>query len=360
MDRLSGRPEQPSSARGGPARRRPSVALEVKGRCAQNSGVIGAEARRTTAENYRQFAEREARGKSPLYEELAAGIAADDEVLELVDTLPPDKRQPNLVLAAARFLYGAPDGYPQLRATLLRRWPQVRSVALARSTQTNEVGRCAALLPVLAELPQPLALIEIGASAGLCLLLDHYRYGYGIGAPLGPADSRVRLTCELRGRATPPARLPTVVWRAGLDLNPVDLTDPDAARWLETLVWPGQTARLHRLRAALACAAADPPQVVRGDLRTDLARLVAQAPADATVVVFHSAVLAYLPPADRARFAEQVTALDVTWIGYEAPGVVTSAAPPAPAPGTGSAFLITRDGRPAGWADPHGDWLHRN
>ena len=57
--------------------------------------MIGAEAGRTTAENYRRFAEREARGKSPLYEELAAGIAADDEVLAVIDTLPPGKRQPN-------------------------------------------------------------------------------------------------------------------------------------------------------------------------------------------------------------------------------------------------------------------------
>ncbi|MEU8993160.1 DUF2332 domain-containing protein [Streptomyces sp. NPDC048558] len=320
--------------------------------------MIGAEAGRTTAENYRRFAEREARGKSPLYEELAAGIAADDEVLAVIDTLPPGKRQPNLVLAAARFLYDTPAGYPQLRATLVHRWPQVRSVVLAHSTQTNEVGRCAALLPVLADLPQPLALIEIGASAGLCLLLDRYRYDYGTGARLGPAHSRVRLDCKLRGRSTPPARLPTISWRAGLDLDPIDVTDPDAVRWLETLVWPGQTARLHRLQAALALAVTDPPQVMRGDLRTDLARLVAQAPADTTVVVFHSAVLAYLPPTDRAHFAEQVTALDVTWIGYEAPGVVAVAdSPLTPPPDTGSAFLITRDGRSVAWADPHGDWL---
>lgn len=322
--------------------------------------MIGAEAERTTAENYQRFAELEARGKSPLYEELAAGVATDREVLALIDTLPVEKRQPNLILAAARVLYGTAAGYPEWRATVVRHWTEVREVALTHSTQTNEVGRCAALLPVLAELPQPLALIEVGASAGLCLLPDRYRYDYGAGAQLGPADSGVRLNCELRGGGTPPARLPTIAWRAGLDLNPVDLTDPHAARWLEALTWPGQTARLDRLQAALALASTDRPSVIRGDLRTDVPELVERAPAGATVVVFHSAVLAYLQPADRARFVEQVTARDVTWIGYEAPGVVPVAEPvPTPPSDAGSAFLITRDGRPVAWADPHGSWVRR-
>lgn len=129
-------------------------------------------------------------------------------------------------------------------------------------------------------------------------------------------------------------------------------------RWLEALVWPGQTARLHRLRTARALAATDPPQVARGDLRTDLARLVAQAPAQATVVVFHSAVLAYLSTEDREQFVEQVSTLDVVRVGYEAPRVAAVAGSP-PAPPTGFAFLITRDGQPVAWADPHGAWLHR-
>lgn len=137
--------------------------------------MIGHEERRTTAENYRRFAEREARGKSALYEELAAGVATDDEVLALIDSLPTGKRQPNLVLAAVRFVAGTPGGYEQFRRALIDGWARVRAVVLSRSTQTNEVGRCASLVPLLAELPQPVALLEVGASAGLCLLLEHYR-----------------------------------------------------------------------------------------------------------------------------------------------------------------------------------------
>lgn len=321
--------------------------------------MIGAESERTTAGNYRRFAELEVRGKSSLYEELAAGVADDDEVLALIDSLPPGKRQPNLVLAAARFTSGTPSGYRDFRSRLVEQWPRVRSLALSRSTQTNEVGRCAAVAPLLAELPQPLALLELGASAGLCLRLDRYRYDYALDDCIGPARSPVTLSCELRGEdREPPPRLPRIAWAAGMDLDPVEVTDPDAVRWLEALVWPGRTDRLHRLRAAVGLATDDPPRVVRGDLRTDLPHLLAEVPRHTTPVILHSAVLAYLAPADRRRFAERVSALDAVRIGYEAPGVIPLSGPVPPAP-TGNAFLITRDGRPAAWADPHGAWLHR-
>lgn len=86
-------------------------------------------------------------------------------------------------------------------------------------------------------------------------------------------------------------------------------------------------------------------------------------PRDATLVVFHSAVLAYLAPADREVFADQVAALGATWISYEAAGVLPNVEAPPPQPDSGtptSAFLIARDGRrPLAWADPHGAWLER-
>ena len=105
-----------------------------------------------------------------------------------------------------------------------------------------------------------------------------------------------------------PARLPEVVWRAGLDLNPLDVTDPDQVRWLELLVWPGQEHRLEALRGALEVARADPPRLVRGDLTTDLPALAAEAPRDATLVIFHTAVLAYVPADGRRAFREALRA----------------------------------------------------
>ncbi len=103
-------------------------------------------------------------------------MAEDPEVLELLAMLPTGKRQPNLVFAAARWHGSGTGPYDALRNTLLRRWEDGRATVLERSTQTNEVGRCATLLPSLARLPQPLALLEVGASAGLCLFHDRYSY----------------------------------------------------------------------------------------------------------------------------------------------------------------------------------------
>src|SRR6202048_4830953 len=122
--------------------------------------------------------------------EVLRGAAADPEVIGFLLTLPREKRQPNLFLAAARHLFGTPAGWDQLRSRVLQDTDTLRAVMLSRSTQTNEPGRCAALLPVLAGLPEPLALLEVGASAGLCLLPDFYAYDYG-GGEFAPPAQRV-------------------------------------------------------------------------------------------------------------------------------------------------------------------------
>src|SRR5438309_7921094 len=186
---------------------------------------------------YRRFAADEARGRSPLYEELARGVAADSEILDFLLALPRPKRQPNLLFAAARSLLGTPDGWNRFRRGVMQRKDALHALMLMRSTQTNEPGRCAALLPVLARLPQPLALLEVGASAGLCLLPDRYGYDYGAHRIAPPSAAAPTFVCEVRGPAPMPARIPRIVWRAGLDLNPLDLRSEDDIAWLETLVW---------------------------------------------------------------------------------------------------------------------------
>jgi hypothetical protein len=112
-------------------------------------------------------------------------------------------------------------------------------------------------------------------------LPDLYAYDYG-GRFVRPEAEKIEppiFSCVVNAATPVPATVPRVVWRAGLDLNPLDVADPDHAAWLEALVWPEQTDRLVRLRAAIKVAAATKPRLVKGDLRTDLARLAEEAPA---------------------------------------------------------------------------------
>jgi hypothetical protein len=302
-----------------------------------------------TAAAYVEFATLEARGVSPAYEQLALAVAGDDEVLALVDSLPPGKRQPNLLFGAVRLLGGPVEDPDAFRAFAVASWTAIEPEIRARATQTNEAGRCAVVMPVLASLPQPLALLEVGASAGLCLYPD--RYGYRYGDRLVGSGEPV-LECTLSG-APPPDDPPEVVWRAGLDLNPLDVTDPADAAWLDALIWPEHAHRRTRLRAAAAVAAADPPLLVRGDLVDDLPALAAQAPAEATLVVFHTAVLYQVSPERRAAFADVVRELPGHWIANESPRVLGHEGLPDP-PWDSALHVLALNQKPIAWCRPHG------
>jgi hypothetical protein len=309
------------------------------------------------AARYLRFAEMEARERSPLYAEISRGIAADREVLGFLLTLAPDQQQPNLLLAAVRHLFGTPQDWHGFRDTLLANRDAVAALMQSRSTQTNEPARCAVLLPLLARLPQPLALIEVGASAGLCLLPDHYGYDYGRAVLSGEPMFR----CAANAATPIPRSLPHIAWRAGLDLNPVDLSDGEQVAWLETLVWPEQTERLANLRSAIKITAAIRPRVVRGDLLGDsFVRLCREAPKNATLVIFHTAVLAYVPNrSEREAFAARAMQRG-TWISNEMPGVFPDIARRAPARDAAGRFLLSMDGAPVAWTEPHGaalEWI---
>ena len=308
------------------------------------------------AENYRVWAS-EVRGLSPAYVSLAESVADDRPILRFLTSLPPPKRQPNLLFAAARYLLGEPAEIGDLRRLARRDRDALSGVMLERRTQTNEPARCATLLPALAQLPEPLALIEVGASAGLTLLFDRYSYDYAGHRIAGSDPDAPILHCDPRGPVPLPDREPDIAWRAGLDLNPLDVTRDDDVRWLTCLLWPGEGDREQRLAAAVASARrapGDAPPVYRGDLLTDLPALAAQAPPRATLVVFHSAVLAYVDPAGRERFAGTVRDLGATWLSNEAPGVV----PGLPGKFQSGTFMLARDGRtPLARTDGHGNWV---
>ena len=154
-----------------------------------------------------------------------------------------------------------------------------------------------------------------------------------------------------------PDGLPQVAWRGGIDLNPLDVTDPDTARWLEVLVWPEHDDRRALLRRAIEVTRQDPPHLVRGDLLTDLDPLLDEASEHGRVVVQHSAVIAYLEREDRERFTDQMLARVAEgrcrWISNEGSRVlprVSATGPAAPA----DRFVLALDGRAVAWTHGHG------
>ena len=312
------------------------------------------------AEQYADFATY-ARADSPCFEEWAEGAAADPAVLAWIATLPPVKQQPNLVFAAARW-HGVrtPSPYAALREALLGDDGAIRASILERATQTNEVGRLATLVPAFALLAQgrPVALLEVGASAGLCLYPDRYAYAWDTGRGVRTAGAGPVLACEVTGPAPLPDRPPEVAWRGGIDLNPLDVSDDDAMSWLATLVWPEHDDRRARLLEAIDVARSDPPELVRGDLLEELPSLVERAAEHGPVVVFHSAVIAYLEDDDRRRFSsmmrELVAAGRCHWVSNEGRRVLPDVTDTGPVNVPSGRFVLGIDGRAVAWTHGHG------
>ncbi|WP_290815218.1 DUF2332 domain-containing protein [Halovivax sp.] len=260
---------------------------------------------------------------SPLYERLA-GVAADDpRLLELASAAPPETA-PQLLLAAVHAVvrsgadhpleryYGAGDGRTpdgdgegagaaadHFRDFCPRYEDRIRELVRTRSVQTNDVGRSVVLLPAfefVARLAgrRRLATVELGASAGLNANWDRYGYEYAGVGRAGDPDSPVGLSTAVRGDRDPPLpdRVPSVISRRGVDLNPLDPADPEDAQWLHALIPPDQPGRHERLEAALDVAGADPPSVEQGDLVEAVPRLCRGAP-DAAALIVYSTLVCY-------------------------------------------------------------------
>ncbi len=251
---------------------------------------------------------------SPLYEHLAKNTADDPELLALAESAAGDPAS-NLFLAAAHslLLEGKPhaladfypsvsknpppesDPYPHFHSFCLENEEEIRTILSTRRVQTNEVKRCACLLPAfgmagrLSE--KPLALVEIGASAGLNLLFDRYRYVYGNGNTLGDERSPVEIRCETRGATAPPIPegMPETSSRIGLDLAPLDVRRPEDASWLEALIWPEEYEyRAPMLRRAVEVVREDPPEMLRGDALDLLPEVLSTIPENTAPCVFHT------------------------------------------------------------------------
>src|SRR5262245_52311785 len=260
----------------------------------------------TLAQAYRRFGEVEAAKTSPLYERIAVALSESGEALRAIEAAPARKRNPTVILAALHDLalagrapalaaaYASADGDAAARAaidTLLRMTDSVVAIAVRRQTRTNETGRCAVLYPAIAEAARrvganAVGLIDVGCSAGLNLNVDRVGITYSNGQSLGDLSSPVQLSISTVGkRPVPTKAMPEVVARVGVDLDPVDVTDADDARWLRACVWPDQPERAARLEAEIALAATAPPLLLVGDAVEVLPDAFARVPADALPVV---------------------------------------------------------------------------
>jgi hypothetical protein len=319
---------------------------------------------------------------SPLYEHLASSIAADDDLLAVAAPAPPGQPVPNLLLAAVHLLLleGARDplskfypdltdpaappasAYPAFRAFCLSHAEAIGHLLATRRVQTNEVGRCTYLFPAFTRVAalargRPLALVEIGTSAGLNLLWDQYAYRYGDGAVYGKVDSPVQLSCVVRGDRRPPlpSRTPEVARRVGVDLHVVEVRDPDAVRWLQALVWPEHRERAQALRDAIAIARARPLELQSGDGVELLPTILRSVPADVPVCVFHTHTVNQLSTDARARLSallaehgrtRELYRLSAEWLGTAHPQLELTAWPG----GREAHRLLAR-------CEPHGRWL---
>ncbi|MGW6208938.1 DUF2332 domain-containing protein [Streptomyces sp. NPDC055089] len=267
------------------------------------------------ATTFRRFAEQQCTGLSPLYATLSHTIADNTDLLGLAAHTQPGQPAPNMLLGAIHHILRRGTQHPlaihfsgheplladraeDLLTHFCRRHAsQIRHILATRSVQTNEVGRCAVLLPAFAALQQQLAtddrhikVVDVGASAGLNLLWDRYSYDYsGRRFTLPDSDPGTVLSCDLRG-TTPPLDLAfeRFTQPLGIELNPVDVTDTEATEWLVSLTWPEQAQRMRTLNSALALAALTPPAILPGRAQDHLANVVAETPADQHLVFVFS------------------------------------------------------------------------
>lgn len=293
---------------------------------------------RTLAQRYRRFA-----GTSPLYERVATALSESSAALRAIDTAPPRKRAPALILAALHDLalagqapalaeaYAAGNAEAAATAaidTLTGMTADVVAIAAHRQPRTNENGRHAVLYPAIAEAAHragatTIALIDVGRSAGLNLTVDRVAVTYDNDQSLGDPSSPVRLSASVVGdRPVPTRTIPEVVARIGVDADPTDVTDPDSARWLRACRPPD---RQEQLAAELALAATIPPRLLTGDPVELLPEALSHVPDDALPVVTTTWALSTFSLDARLRFLhrldEAATHRPVAWVSAEGVGV---------------------------------------
>jgi hypothetical protein len=297
---------------------------------------------RSLAQVYRRFAEVDHPDASPLYKHVALALSESGEVLRAIEAAPARKRNPAVILAALHDLalagrapalaaaYAGPVSDAAAGAaidTLLRMTDQVADLVVRRPVRAEVTGRYAVLYPAIAEAARQagartVGLIDIACSAGLNLNVDRVGISYSNGPTLGDPSSPVQLSSRIaQARPVPARTMPEVVVRIGLDLDPIDVTDADDARWLRACLPPDQPERAARLDAEIALAATAPPLLLRGDAVELLPDAIARVPADALPVVTTTWALSKFSLESRQRFLgrlqEAAVGRPLAWVSAE-------------------------------------------
>lgn len=272
---------------------------------------------------------------SPLYQELCPVVASDRELLKLLTRRRPGQQPSFLLFGAVHqlLLSGAEhrlrDYYPSIAGAAAldpaqagpafldfcrqHRAPLAELIA-SRLVQSNVLRRAIALRFALWAIGRqcdgPVHLIEVGASAGLLMNVDRYRFKIG-GRAFGRPDAPVVLDSLWRSEDAVPDLddVPEIIGKTGIDLRPIDLADPSERLWLRALVWPEQRSAAALLDAAIDDARQERPAVIAGDAIDVCPALDRELPAGRTRVVFHAATRMHVPAERRERFDQAVDAL---------------------------------------------------
>ncbi len=324
------------------------------------------------------------RRDSPIYGRIAEAVADDREFLDMLREAPPAAHLPPAPLAAAHYLIldgldhplaevyaGRSDADAGPLFIDLCRSERDRLLALleTRRVQTNDCGRSAIIGPALtwaaARVGGPYCLIDVGASAGINLHGHRFFMDYGRHGTTGPIDSTVRITCEVTDGDPPIAdRLPAFDHRVGIDLSPVDLTDPADATWLLACVWP-DTGRSERVAASIRLAQQDPPMMVAGRANDVLPQVMSNLPTETTSVVMTTWAFAYFSIEERTQFVnllrDESTRRPVVWIFADTREAFDQivACEPGRAELLGAVVFdgATETTHLLGHVHPHGNWL---
>lgn len=276
---------------------------------------------------------------SPLYTELWEHLRDDSEVLALAALVDTNQPIPITFFTAVNYLVlaepqhplalfypylhgvGAPplsEAYPFFHDFVLAHYEELRKLLPTARLQTNEVTRCANLLPAFFlawELGglKPLNMIEVGSSAGFNLLWYLYHYSYGRASEtsdilLGENPSPVRIHCELDGPHLPslPETLPRVAVCQGIELVPRNIHHEEDMRWVRAAIWPEERARHQLLDTVIRFAQQTPFRLHSGDATHVLPALLAAIPEYQTGVIWHSYAINQGPFEVQERIEQQV------------------------------------------------------